>query len=452
MTTPTPAAKPALTPQAKRALKTVFVTIFLDLIGFSIIFPLFPALAKHYLSTDAGDPILRFVFSTIEHMAAVGGAVSDAQKIVLFGGILGAFYSLLQFMCAPMWGALSDRIGRKPVLVMTIGGMAFSYVLWIVSGSFTLLVIARVVGGIMSGNISTATACVSDVTEQNTRSRGMAIIGIAFGLGFIFGPALGGMASLWNLANTHPEWVAYGINPFSGAAVIACVLSLLNLLQVIRNFQETLPPEKRGLHTEAARSSNPIKLFKPFPYPGVNRTNVGYFLFLTAFSGMEFTLTFLAAERFNYTPKQNASMFVFVGLLIALVQGGLVRRKAHDVGEKKFTLMGLAAVLPGLVLIGLAQTQGMLYAGLAFLAFGSACIVPCMTSLTTMYAPANIQGQVVGVFRSLGALARVVGPFTASIVYWRFGSTVPYFAGAAFLLLPMGLIAALPVVELTQPV
>ena len=433
-----------LSPAARKILKTVFLTIFLDLVGFSIIFPLFPALARHYLTVNPDDPILRGIFGVIDAMATAGGSVSEAQRIVLFGGLLGAVYSLLQFLFAPVWGALSDRIGRRPVLLVTIAGMALSYGLWIVSGSFTLLVMARVMGGVMGGNISTATAVVSDVTDSQTRSRGMAVIGIAFGLGFVLGPAIGGLSSLWNPLTMHPELATFGVNPFSGAAAIACLLAVLNFIMVYRSLPETLPLEKRG-QSEVVRSSNPFKLFRPLPYRGVNLTNLGYFLFLTAFSGMEFTLTFLAADRFAYTPRQNAVMFVFVGLLIAMVQGGFVRRKARQIGEKKMVLMGLLAVIPGLLLIGYAQTQGLLYAGLALLAFGSATIIPCLTALTTLYAPADVQGQVIGAFRSLGALARMVGPLVASLVYWRYGSLAPYLAGAIFLFLPMLLVAKLPV-------
>ncbi len=436
---------PVLSPSARKNLKTVFLTIFLDLVGFSIIFPLFPAVARHYLAINADDPILRCIFGIIDAMAVAGGSVSEAQRIVLFGGLLGAVYSLLQFLFAPVWGALSDRIGRRPVLLITLAGMALSYILWFVSGSFTLLVMARMIGGVMGGNISTATAVVSDVTDSQTRSRGMAVIGIAFGLGFVLGPAIGGISSLWNPLTTHPELAAFGVNPFSGAALIAFLFAILNFVMVYRLLPETLPPEKRG-QSEIVRSSNPLKLFRPFPYKGVNLTNLGYFFFLSAFSGMEFTLTFLAADRFDYTPRQNAMMFVFVGFLIAMVQGGFVRRKARQIGEKKMVLMGLLAVMPGLLLIGYAQTQGMLFAGLAFLAFGSATIIPCLTALTTLYAPAEVQGHVIGAFRSLGALARMVGPLVASLVYWRYGSLAPYLAGAAFLFLPVGLIAKLPII------
>lgn len=430
----------------KPTLKIMFLTLFLDLVGFSIIFPMFPALAKYYLDTDAQNPILQGIFSLIHTIMAAGGADTSVTPIVLFGGILGAIYSLLQFVSAPFWGKLSDRIGRKPVLLMSVAGLAISYLLWFFSGSFTLLVLARFVGGIMGGNMSTATAVVADVTGPDTRAKGMAYIGIAFALGFIIGPALGGIVTLYNPLVHHPEWAAVGINPFSTAALVAFVLSVINLFMIARRFTETLPPRARQTRpaADATRSANIVKLFKPLPYRGVNRTNLAYFFFLFIFSGMEFTLTFLAFERLAYSPMQNAYMFIFIGIVLSLIQGGVVRRHAHKVGEKRMVLVGLILVIPGLVILALAQSTAFLYSGLSFLAIGSAMIIPCLTTLVSMYAPLGHQGHVIGVFRSLGALARAIGPFIASVVYWRFGSMVPYLLGAAGFLLPILLVARLP--------
>jgi len=432
---------PGLSPEAKSSLKIVFFTLFLDLVGFSIIFPLFPSLAKHYLEVDGDNIFLRFIFEGIANLTSAGGG--DVSSIVLFGGALGAIYSFLQFLAAPIWGTISDRIGRRPVLLISVFFLMVSYILWFFSGSFTLLLVARLVGGIMGGNISTATAVVGDVTTKANRSRGMATIGIAFALGFIIGPAMGGILSLVNLAEIYPAWTSFGVNPFSMPAALAAVLSGLNFIWLYKKFKETLPPEKRG-QSDTDRSFNPIKLFKPLPYAGVNLTNFGHFLFLMAFSGMEFTLTFLAAERLNYTSMDNAYMFIFIGFLIALTQGGYVRRKAGQIGEKKMALQGLVFLVPGLVSIGFASSSWLLYFGLFFLAVGSSMVIPCLTSLVSLYTPAQYQGKSVGIFRSLGALARVIGPILASILYWRMGSSSPYFFGAIFLIIPLLMVARLP--------
>jgi MFS family permease len=171
---------------------------------------------------------------------------------------------------------------------------------------------------------------------------------------------------------------------------------------------------------------------------------MGYFLFLAAFSGMEFTLTFLAAERLNYTSMQNAYIFIYIGFIIAFVQGGIVRRKASSVGEKKMSIIGMITLIPGLLLISQAYTSGMLYAGLFFLAVGSSMIMPCLTSLITLYTPSHEQGRSVGIFRSMGALARVVGPILASIAYYKYGAWAPYAFGSAFLLMPILMLTQLP--------
>lgn len=430
-----------LSDNAKKSLKIVFLTLFLDLVGFSIIFPLFPALAKHYIKVDGDNFFLNAIFNGIETLAATGGA-EKLQAIVLFGGALGALYSLLQFIAAPIWGTISDRIGRKPVLIVSVFGLALSYVMWFFAGNFTILILARFIGGIMGGNISTATAVVADVTSKNNRSKGMATIGIAFALGFIIGPAMGGIMSLLDLTKIYPTLANYGVNPFSMAAGLAFFLSAFNLYFLSQKFEESLPKSKRGKHA-SERTFNPLALFKPLPFEGINLTNFGHFFFLMAFSGMEFTLTFLAVERFSYSSMDNAYMFIFIGFIIALVQGGFVRRRAGQIGEKKVAVMGLILLIPGLVAIGFSESSLLLYVGLFFLATGSSMAIPCLTSLVSLYSPAQQQGHSIGIFRSLGALARVIGPIIASIVYWKYGSSSPYFLGSTFLLLPIIMISML---------
>lgn len=433
-----------LTPEAKSSILIVALTIFLDLVGFSIIFPLFPALAKHYLTVDPNNYFLKTIFGAIQGISNyTANSSSVFSGIVLFGGMLGAIYSSLQFIAAPLWGAWSDKIGRKPVLVRSMAGMAVGYAIWIFSGSFTLLIISRIIDGIMGGNISTATAVVADVTTKENRSKGMAIIGVAFALGFVVGPAFGGILSLIDLTRMYPVLADYGVNPFSVPALFAFSLSLFNTFWVSTKFKESLPPEKRGT-VSTERSANIFKIFKPLPYPGINIVTFSYFLFLASFSGMEFTLTFLAAERLNYTSMQNAYIFIYIGFIIAFVQGGIVRRKASSVGEKKMAIIGMAALIPGLLLIAAAYSSKMLYGGLFFLAVGSSMIMPCLTTLVTLYTPSEEQGRSVGIFRSMGALARVVGPILASIAYYKYGAWAPYVFGSISLMLPILMLTKLP--------
>jgi len=428
--------------KSPRVLGLVFLTVFLDLVGFSIIFPIFPQMLEHYVGLEGSESLIGRLESFLSGLVEGRPAASFAV-VTLFGGVLGSLYSLLQFLFAPFWGHLSDRLGRRKTLLVTLGGTALSYVLWFVSGSFLLLVGARILGGIMAGNISIASAAVSDTTTGAERAKGMGIVGMAIGLGFVVGPAIGGIASSWNLLDAWPEGARWGVNPFSGPALIAFALATVNWIWALRRLPETLPPERRG-EARDTRTLMPFRALRSIRYPGVMRVNLLSFFYLTAFSGMEFTLTFLAGERHGFGPRQNMWMFVFVGLTIALVQGGVVRRVVPRVGERKVTRVGLALLVPGFLCVGFSPGVGVLYAGLAFMAVGSALAMPCLSALASRYAPEEVQGLVLGSFRSVGALSRAIGPVLGGVLYWALGSEAPYTAGAILVLLPLFLALGLP--------
>lgn len=420
----------------------VILTAFIDLIGFSIIFPLFPQMLEHYLALEGADSALARLVGLLEGLA--GDSANSAFLVtVLFGGLLGSLYSILQFIAAPFWGGLSDRIGRRPTILITLAGTALSYVGWFFAGTFSALIFARLIGGAMAGNLSTVTAVVADVTDEENRSKGMGMVGAAIGLGFIFGPAIGGVSSFVDLTTILPSLVPYGLNPFSMAAAVALALSCLNLTLAVTRFPETLPPQKFD-PTTPRRTANPIRLLRGIDVPGVQQTNLVSFLFLTAFSAMEFTLVFLTVERLGFTPRDNGGMFVFVGLVIAGVQGGVLRRLAPKHGEKKLTLAGLMFVAPGFLVIAFVTSPWLLFTGLFLMAFGSALVIPCTSALVSRYAPKDQQGLALGLFRSVGALSRAMGPIIGGLLYWRFGASTPYFAAAAFLLLPLFVASKLP--------
>jgi MFS family permease len=444
MSASSPESRPSepLSPEARSVLGIVFLTLFLDLVGFSIVFPLFPAMLTYYLELEGESGILGTMVAVLDRFSAFAGSPNEFGAVVFFGGALGSLYALLQFVFAPIFGTLSDRVGRRPILLVTIAGLAVSYALWIFAGSFALLIAARVLGGIMSSNISTATAVVADVTSVRNRGRGMALIGMAFGLGFIVGPAIGGFSAAIDLTERYPDLAAYGVNPFSVPAIIAFVLSVINLGFVALRFPETLKPEARSERVK--RTVNPAALFRAENYPGVTPTNWTNFLFLSAFAGMEFTLTFLAMDRLDYGPRRNGLMFLFVGIVLAAVQGGYVRRRADAIGPRKMAMHGLITTMPGLVCLAFAQSTLLLYVGLFFMAVGSAQVIPCLTSLASAYAPPHEQGRILGVFRSLGALARALGPIAICLIYWRWSATAAYLVGAAFILLPLYVTSRLP--------
>ncbi|MEM7231692.1 MAG: MFS transporter, partial [Planctomycetota bacterium] len=397
----------------------IFLTVFLDLVGFSIIFPLFPEMLDYYFGNEGNE--------LLSSLAGGEGEEGYARAKVLFGGLLGSLYSILQFICAPLWGSYSDRVGRKPVLMVTVSGLALSYLLWFFSGSFAILLMARFLGGAMSGNIAVASAAIADTTDAKNRTKGMAIIGIAFGLGFVCGPAIGAGLSHESL-NLEKLIGGFGVNPFSAPAAMAFLLSCLNLFWIHKRFQETHPEEKRGQST-ISRPINPFKLFRRYEFAGVNRANTVYFLFILLFAGMEFTLVFLAKDYFGYNSFQMGGIFLYIGFIILLVQGGLVRRLAPKLGEKKLAIGGLFALPFGFLLAGFSgdpESLGMFYGGLALLAVGSASITPSMSGLVSRYTPAGRQGEIQGVFRSIGALGRAVGPLLACSAYWEFGPVALY--------------------------
>ena len=421
----------------KRTLGIIFFTLFLDLVGFSIIFPLFPAMLDYYLPNSAGNESLlgQFIEPLFKLAESSGAEDPKFMTAVLFGGILGSLYSILQFICSPLWGAYSDRIGRRKVLLITISGLALSYAAWFLASSFWTLVIARILGGVMGGNLSVATAAVADSTTREKRSSGLAIIGIAFGLGFVVGPGIGGLLAKINLLEHYPSLERYGINPFSMPALVSCILALVNLVWITTSFKETLPPEKRGKYIGGRRFSV-FRIFKGTS-PQTARTNLIYLVYMLAFSGMEFTLSFLAVERFKFTPTQNGGMFVFIGFVLILVQGVIVRRLANPVGEKTLATIGLLCGVFAFLLLSIAADIGLFFAGLALMAFSIGLASPTLSALVSLYTKEAEQGAALGVFRSAGSLARAIGPLLAAFAFFTCGSKSAYFFGAIILVLPL---------------
>lgn len=433
----------------KGVLGLVFLTVFLDMVGFSIIFPLFPDMLEWYVGREGDASAIGRLQAWLAGL--VGG--DDFAVIVLFGGFLGSIYSGAQFLMAPLWGSLSDRRGRRSILVITLLGTALSYALWFFAGSFALLVAARLFGGVMAGNISIASAAVADTHTGRDRAKGMGVLGAGIGLGFVVGPALGGLASGWDLTGSWAGAADAGVNPFSGAAALAFALAAVNLVWALARFPETRAAAAAGEPREK-RSLNPFRAMADLRFPGVRSLNLAYFVYFVAFGAMEFTLVFLAAEHLGYGPRQNAWMFVFIGLTIAFVQGGLVRRLVPRLGERRVAFAGMAMTLPGFVLIAAVtrlESQGVLYAGLALVAVGSSMVMPSFSSLASRYVPDDRQGLALGVFRSFGSLARVLGPIAGGILYFGLGSIAPYGAGAAVLLAPLLMTRALPAVPPSPP-
>ena len=413
----------------------VFLTIFLDMVGFSIIFPLFPDMLDHYLFLEqsmGGGIISRFVSWVGEFgHDLLPGNPNFRLETVIFGGILGSLYAILQFFFAPIWGGLSDRYGRRPVLMITLCGTAIGYFLWIMAGDIWVLLLSRVIGGMAGGNISVATAAIADVTTREKRSKGMAFVGIAFGLGFVLGPALGGLASQWDWSGS--ELVFFGMHPFSAAATISFGLAVINLLWLFWSFSETLPVEKR----------NPTNSFLPafckmtkVTSPEARRTCLCYLLYMISFSGMEFTLTFLAVERFAFSPQDLGEMFLLIGGTLILVQGVVVRRFVGRIGERNMAHLGIFTGVFAFLVISFSHSFSWFYPGLFLMSTGVALISPTLTALTSLSSSESEQGVNLGIFRSCGSIARSIGPLSAGLIYFTCGSSIAYLIGAVWLIFP----------------
>ncbi len=431
----------AARPARPLSLGVIFLTLYIDLIGFSIGFPLGPDLLAHYLKIEGESGALGWLVGQVNALAAAFGIASYAP--VLFGGVVASVFSILQFIFAPFWGSLSDRRGRRGVLLFTVAGTAVSYLVWVLSGSFWLFLLSRIVGGAFSGNLSVATAAVADVTSRDERSKAMGLVGAAFGLGLLTGPMLGAFAMRVNLAETFPGLVAWGINPFSMPALIAFALCLVNLVWISTRFKETLSAQAKAESREP-RLRNPLAAILGLDNPAVRQANLVAFLFSVAFVGMEASLTFLGQQRFGYTAKENGYLLGFLGLCAIITQGYIVRKLLKVVDENRVLNLGLASATIGFVIVGYCATPWQLYLGVGVLVFGSSLVNPASTGLISLYASAAEQGRVLGIFRSLGALSRAFTPVLAGVVFWVFGAPTVFVAGAILAIVALALSARLP--------
>jgi MFS family permease len=422
----------------RRILGLIFVTVFMDIVGFSIIIPLFPHLLDHYIREGSAGTLIGSLNSAAEWM----GGDTVFKKTVLFGGLLSTLYSLLQFVFSPIWGALSDRLGRRRILTITLAGNALSYLLWIFAAQFWVVVVTRLISGMMAGNIAVASAAAADITDEKDRTKGMAVVGIAIGLGFVFGPVIGGLASSVQFAHGAAEG-SFGLNPFSVPAAIAASLALLNFLLVVKFFPETLAPERRA-SADAKRPS--IFDLATVRSSAVRRTSFANLVYQVAFTGMENTIVFLTFALFVYSPRDNAWLFLFNGACMIFAQG-LARQLVKRLGQRKVIILGMLIASVAFVCVALIPTpapatpspawsEGAFYLGLGLISFATGLILPSVSALVSLYSGADEQGRNLGILRSAGSLARVIGPVTAALLYFHFGSHFWVYLGGALLMLP----------------
>lgn len=416
----------------------IFGSLLLDLLAFTMILPLLPSMLEYYKQNDVGG-LYGYLSDSISSFQEWVGAPKRFNS-VLFGGALGSMFSLLQFIVSPIAGGLSDIYGRKPVMIVCAIGIAASYGLWAYSHNFLLFVLARFVGGLSKGNISICMAVITDVSNQQNRGKAMALVGIAFSLGFIVGPMIGAIFSRFaDKTNAHWFWLP---------AMFAMGLAVLDVIFIAVCLKESLPKEKRSkkiintLSQTLDHISIPA-LFKFSAVKNLSKRDIGslqslglvYFIYLFIYSGLEFTVTFLMYHKFNYTSIDQAKMFLTTGIIMALLQGSVVRRLPQRLTQIS-AVGGLYLIIPAFIIVGIAETTQMLYLGMILFAISTAFVVTCMTTLTSKYGDFHQKGTVLGVFRSLGALARALGPIVASIAFWSIGSKITYVVGGVLLVCP----------------
>jgi MFS family permease len=410
---------PPAAPVAGRAARTaipglgsIFLVVFLDILGFSLVLP--------FLAQEARD-----TFHTTE----------------LTGTLLGAIYSLMQFLFVPVWGRVSDRVGRRPVLVWSVlataVGMAFLGLGLLYAQTIAWLFVARAASGIATANIGTASAYIADVTKPEERARGMGMIGMAFGFGFIFGPAIGGALSGITIAGRA------GAVP----CFIAAGLSVLNLAWVFFRLKESLPPERRSTEARSLAPLNLAAARDAFARPGIALAVLVNFVLILSFTVLDQTFRFFTEDKFGMSALDTGLVLCFIGVVAALVQGGLIRPLARRFDEA--TLIRIGTFLQAVAFAGLASAptfgRGMLYAAGGLLAVGNGLTQPSISAYVSKRADPKAQGGTLGTNQSAASLARVFGPALGGWLYGSLGARWPYIAGAG------GMVAATLVALFLRP-
>jgi DHA1 family tetracycline resistance protein-like MFS transporter len=369
----------------RRALTTLFLIVFTDLVGFGIVIPLLPLYAEHYRPAP-------WVF-----------------------GLLMATYSAMQFVFSPILGRLSDHVGRRPVLLISLTGSVIGFAMFALADSLLWLFASRLLAGIAGGNIATAQAVIADTTPPEDRARGMGLIGAAFGLGFIAGPALAGL--LAPISPAAPGW---------GAAICSLVAFAMTLLYL---------PETRPIGAAAASAmpvSGVTRLAFAWRHPELAPLMLIGFAVVTGFAAFEVTFAQFLHDRLALPHSGVSFLFVYVGVLAAVVQGVLVGRATRRLGERRLVIGGLTLGAAGLLLLASAHRLGFVLAVLPALSLGIGMVMPSLSSLVSRGAAADQQGMALGAFQGISSLARVVGPFAAEVALGRWGVAAPQ-VGAAVL-------------------
>ena len=376
----------------------LFLSVFIDLIGFGLIVPLLPFYAEYF---GAGPQVVTLVVAT---------------------------YSLMQFICIPFWGNLSDRFGRRPIILASIAGSGLSYLLFAFANSLWMLFAARAFSGAMGSTIAVAQAYMADITTPENRAKGMGLIGAAIGGSFALGPAIGGI-----LAGSDPENLNFQL-PFFAAASLSLVALVFAIFALPESrssdaVAENRQKSKKGLSALIAASKN----FQVLLFISI------LFLVGIAFSGIESVFTLWTKRELNWGPEQNGYLFMLVGIVGIVVQAGLIGTLTKRFRESRLMISGLVFLGMGLVLIPFSNNLGQLLVGWMFVGIGIAIFRPTSNSLLSQSASPERLGITLGAAQSAFALSRIIGPIWAGFVFSVFGRDWPFFSGAILLLVAVAI-------------
>lgn len=376
-----------------KRIAILFLTIFIDLLGFGIVIPILPNLAKT--------------------MAITSNMSFNPDYAV---GIIAAAFSVIQFLFAPMFGSLSDRIGRRPIILGSILVNAIGYFIFGIAGNFVILLISRIVSGFGSANISAAQAYIADITTPAERAKKMGIIGAAFGLGFVFGPPIGGYLFL-----------------AGGLYYVGVFTAILCLLNFVLAFL-FLPESNTNKSGHKRKASDTFKgMFQVWSIEVIGELFLINFIYIMAFSMMQINGSVLWKEKYGLNEKQVGNIFGMIGVAGAIVQGLLIGVFSKKLGLKKMLLIGCPVVGVGLAIIPLPPTIEWFYVNqtiaIILLSVGNGLLMTSINSLVSINSPAHAQGTMLGTLQSLSSLSRVVGPLIASFLYAQSKELPFYTAG-----------------------
>jgi len=398
-----------MTESRGRILGVVFAIVFVDLLGFGILIPVIPLYAESF----------------------------GASEFVV--GVLLASYSAMQFVAAPFLGSLSDRRGRRPVLLLSILGSVLAWTLFGLAWSLAVLFVARLVAGALAGNIAAAQAAIADVTPPEERAKGLGLVGAAFGLGFVFGPALGGLLSSPGVLDAARSVLpaVVPVTKFSLPSFAAAAICLFDLV-----LAAAVLPETNTKNREVDRTSRTDRLKRALSNPALAALVVAFFVASFAFSGMESMFVLFLDQIYGYGTTTGGYVLAYVGVVIAILQGGLVGRLTKRYGERALAIGGAALLAVSLVSLPFTPTIGDLLPAvvpdhplvalllvLTVLAAGNGLLNVSLSALVSRAATDDEQGGAFGLTQSAGSLARTVGPPVAGALYTVVGYWTPFVAG-----------------------